>query len=823
MCYDRLRHCIWLSTNEGLFQLDLGRNLFTYCDVFKSTKNIQNYGTHPGISIDKKGKIWLCTNQQGIIIYDPENGTVTQPVLDSAQGNISVDNYSIYCDREGIVWSGAENMKGFYQLIPFSKAAILYSHTNTPDIIKSGYITSIQNGINKELWIGSLDGLHIFNVFKNSSDVLTKKDLPGIASHVIDALVTDTSCRKAWLHVEGTTPLFEMEMQTKKCRPVIFKDTANNIIHNYRLAYLTKSKNGCIVRLLKYGIYKINKDSNIATQIIPLPFEKITGIVPIHDSLIFLRLFGTAGSVTYENKKNKWVRTTSPLDTVPWNSITYNKNDKTYWLSCIFQLMHFDNKFRLIKTYTAKDGLPSIGILGTIIDTNNNVWLNTMSDVAMLNSSTGNLITLTKKDGYESQKFVWLSPNCKDVNGDIYIVGTTGITRIQPQNLKSSFPAAATYIRSLEINQHSFTTAKDVNFLAAVNLRYFENNISIQTGIIDYYSQGQGNNRLRYKLQGIDASWQYAPVNYIIRYAGLSAENYKLLIQASNAVGEWNGPQKILAINIKPAFWNTWWFRTLIIISVLALFYWFMRFKWKQELRLQKEQTEKEKILAEMRYRTTELEMQALRAQMNPHFIFNSLNAINHFILKNESETASNYLIKFSRLIRMVLNNSQKSFIPLEDELETLQLYVDLERLRFKNSFDYTSICNNQVDAANICIPPLILQPFVENAIWHGLMHIETKGKLQINIAFENELLCCTISDNGIGRSNAAIIKGSSADKAKSMGLNITKKRIDLINEKTVPQQNFIIHDLIDETGKPKGTKVILKIKYRQLSEVHNK
>lgn len=145
-----------------------------------------------------------------------------------------------------------------------------------------------------------------------------------------------------------------------------------------------------------------------------------------------------------------------------------------------------------------------------------------------------------------------------------------------------------------------------------------------------------------------------------------------------------------------------------------------------------------------------------------------------------------------------------------------------MERLRFKDSFDYTSTCSNQIDAANICIPPLILQPFVENAIWHGLMHKETKGKLEIDITLENEFLCCTISDNGIGRSIAAIIKSSSAEKTKPMGLNITKSRIDIINEKTEEQQYFEIHDLTDDTGKPGGTRVVVKIKCRQLSGVYN-
>jgi ligand-binding sensor domain-containing protein len=126
MCFDHLRHCIWLSTNEGLFQLELDSNKFFYCDVFKGVKNIKNFDTYPGISIDTKGKIWLCTNQQGIIIYDPANRTVVQPVFDNAlRRSISDVNYSIYCDRNGVVWSGAFNHEGFYQLIPFLKVAFL--------------------------------------------------------------------------------------------------------------------------------------------------------------------------------------------------------------------------------------------------------------------------------------------------------------------------------------------------------------------------------------------------------------------------------------------------------------------------------------------------------------------------------------------------------------------------------------------------------------------------------------------------------------------------------------------------------------------------
>ena len=130
----------------------------------------------------------------------------------------------------------------------------------------------------------------------------------------------------------------------------------------------------------------------------------------------------------------------------------------------------------------------------------------------------------------------------------------------------------------------------------------------------------------------------------------------------------------------------------------------------------------------------SELEMQALRAQMNPHFIFNCLSSINRFILKNETEEASDYLTKFSRLIRMVLNNSKKAFISLGRRTGKLRLYLDMERLRFKNSFDYSITYKNSVDVENIFIPPLLLQPFAENAIWHGLMHKQENGFLNFNL-----------------------------------------------------------------------------------------
>jgi hypothetical protein len=214
-----------------------------------------------------------------------------------------------------------------------------------------------------------------------------------------------------------------------------------------------------------------------------------------------------------------------------------------------------------------------------------------------------------------------------------------------------------------------------------------------------------------------------------------------------------------------------------------------------------------------------ELEMQALRAQMNPHFIFNCLSSINRFILKNEPDTASDYLTRFSRLIRMVLVNSQKSLITLEDELDMLTIYLDMERLRFKNTFNYHIVFTNRVDAGAIYIPPLLLQPFCENAIWHGLRHLadpqsgrHEQGRLDIELSMDNKVLYCSITDNGIGRQKAAEIRSKSAEEKKSLGLKITTERLALLNQEKEVNTSYEISDLKNENGETTGTTVQLKI-----------
>jgi tetratricopeptide (TPR) repeat protein len=217
-----------------------------------------------------------------------------------------------------------------------------------------------------------------------------------------------------------------------------------------------------------------------------------------------------------------------------------------------------------------------------------------------------------------------------------------------------------------------------------------------------------------------------------------------------------------------------------------------------------------------MQHKASELEMQALRAQMNPHFIFNSLNSINMFILENNKLQASEYLSKFSRLVRLILQNSKEAFIPLESELEALQLYLELEALRFEHKFEYKISVEDEIDTTILKVPPLIIQPYAENAIWHGLMHKKEKGHLEIELYQQEDILYCKIIDDGIGRKKAAEVKSKSASTHKSMGIKITEGRIAIMEKMNGQNKSIEIKDLAYADGTAAGTEVVLKIPIMQ-------
>lgn len=229
--------------------------------------------------------------------------------------------------------------------------------------------------------------------------------------------------------------------------------------------------------------------------------------------------------------------------------------------------------------------------------------------------------------------------------------------------------------------------------------------------------------------------------------------------------------------------------------------------------RAEEEKREAQMILMSTQQKMTEVEMQALRAQMNPHFIFNCLNSINRYIVKSDQTTASLYLTKFAKLIRLILDNSNFKNVILTNELEALKLYIEMEALRFDKKFTYEIKVEPNLGTDTVELPPLIIQPYVENAIWHGLLHKESNGHLSISVSMAGDsMLQCIIEDNGVGREKAKMLKSKTAVSRKSLGMQLTENRLGLLNKHAELNASVEIIDLANEVSEALGTKVVLKI-----------
>jgi tetratricopeptide (TPR) repeat protein len=201
------------------------------------------------------------------------------------------------------------------------------------------------------------------------------------------------------------------------------------------------------------------------------------------------------------------------------------------------------------------------------------------------------------------------------------------------------------------------------------------------------------------------------------------------------------------------------------------------------------------------------LELKSLRTQMNPHFIFNSLNSVNSFISKNDDRSANKYLSRFSQLMRLVLENSKHDFVPLESELKIIELYMELEHLRFQDKFDYDLNIASSINVESIEIPPMLVQPYIENAVWHGLRYLDEKGHLDVKVKQDENSLTWTITDNGIGRKASAEMKTKNQKLGESTGMKNIEQRLGILNKMHATQMKTTIIDL--EEG---GTQVILEI-----------
>lgn len=464
----------------------------------------------------------------------------------------------------------------------------------------------------------------------------------------------------------------------------------------------------------------------------------------------------------------------------------------------LLKIHETDNGTLRYRIFSSENGLPHtrINLLG--VDPNNNIWVAAINGAVWFNTQKQTFRLFNQSVGMD--KFTLGMRFLRSNKNSFYITTPGKYCNVNLEELEKDIPLPKMYLDNFKV----FNTLKSVSLDngSQINLKPSENVFSFDFGCIDF--SDQSHHRFAYMLEGWDKNWIECGSRRFASYTNLGGGHYIFRVKASNSEGMWSEPISV-SLFIATPFYKKTWFIVLISFVLAALIYTLYLFRIRQIEKTEKLKTEFNRQLVETR-------MEALRAQMNPHFIFNCLNSINRYIIKSDVKTSSLYLTRFAKLIRLILDNSKHKYVVLANELEALRLYVEMEALRFDHKFTFTLQVDENIDTDNIEIPPLIIQPYVENAIWHGLLNKESDGHLLVKISMEEQNLVCEITDNGIGRIKAAEYKSRNASTRQSVGMKLTEERLAMSGGNSAEIGTQKIVDLFDEKGKAAGTQVILTI-----------
>lgn len=607
-----------------------------------------------------------------------------------------------------------------------------------------------------------------------------------------------------WLTTDGK--LVSYEETTRHFRAYVPGDIHPDAFYFKKI--IPGGNNRLFIRTRYNGVYIFNKITGRFEQ--RLCVENTAGF-PANDVL----------DIATDNSGKLWVATTNGLcavDTATGSVVEkYNQHPgkagtlinnncrsleidghDQLWIGTENGLSRLDLHSKQFTNFTTASGLCNGFIKNMVADKNDNIWLITQNGVSVYSAAKGTFQNFFKEDGLP-QNALDGTIN-KDSLGTVYFGDAGIIFTIDPDNIPVNNTKPPVIITDVLLSGQHCPVRLNKDGVKFIETSSAGSAVTIQFSVINFVSSHL--NRYYYKLDGIDKDWQQSDRG-LATYINIPPGDYLLRVKGSNNSGVMNEDGDTIRIIVKPQWFQTWWFKGLILAGIVLAVALFVRWRIGQV-----------KGKAQLKQRIAETEMQALRAQMNPHFIFNSLNSIENFIMQNEKRLASDYLNKFARLIRMILDSSRNELVPVARDMEALQLYVDLEQLRFNHKFIYES----QVDAALVNgdyrVPSLIIQPYVENAIVHGLSHSEKQGlKLSVSAQLVNEQIKYIITDNGVGRQQAAAYNQQNKPHHKSVGLQITAERVNMFNRGEVPGSSVHFTDLYNEDGTSAGTRVEITIK----------
>lgn len=763
-------------------------------------------GTVNVILEDNHGVVWLGTTNAGLLQYNYENNTFNSITTQQGTGSGIRYNFGIYClfqDRDENIWVGTD--KGISIFNPHRQYFSIIQHDeyNTQSLPKSEVNALIETAAG-DLLIGTWGGgISVYDKqlrFKKTISfpaAIPKNEIWGFVQN--DDGTIWAGCQYGWIHIIDPGKLSlrtvhppELDSSTIRCMK---KDISGNIwlgLHNGKIIQWNKEHK----KFIPFH-YRSKADSLLAPPVIELLIDRS-------------RNFWVStwnGFKQYDSRTQKFTASYLPdrknsasISSALCHGIE-EYNDSTLLIGTEDGGLNlFDKNTKAFSQPVSISGKSPSSVYAIKKDQRGNVWFTSNYAIYKLNPLTNKFIIYSPGDGVINSLFT----------GRYFLAARSGqwftwtyekVVGFYPANInEQQQDKTPVTITGFKVFDQPLSVDSLFNTGKLVTLSYKQNFLNIEFAAIQFSVNQQTN--YYYKLSGVDKEWVPSGTKQFASYTDLQPGEYMFSVKTESEVGV--SPPTSFSIVVLPPFWQTWWFRTLCISLIGCSSFWLLRKRIKGI-----------KHEAEMKQKIAETEMMALRAQMNPHFIFNCLNAIDNMIQTNQKEKATLYLSRFAKLIRSVLDSSKNNVVPLHKDVETLKLYLELEQFRCGNKFQYHVEVDDELLHGDYKIPPLIIQPFVENSIHHGLLNKQAgEKKLWIKASLQNSNVLYTVTDNGVGRVRAAQIKNLNRPEHLSYGIQITAERIHLHNGNG-RKNDMTITDLLSD-GQPIGTRVEVQLKTDQ-------
>ena len=442
-------------------------------------------------------------------------------------------------------------------------------------------------------------------------------------------------------------------------------------------------------------------------------------------------------------------------------------------------------------TYTTNDGLISNEIMSIIEDNNKNIWIATINGMSCFNLETNSVQNYYLSDGIKSNEYTPAGIKLK--NGNLCFGGKNGLTIFNPDQLVLNTKQPVTYITDFKV--FNKPVVQDLSTNPSIVLSFQENFFSIEFSSLDFSSTK--NNKYKYKLHGVDQDWIHIEGENKVNYTKIAPGKYVFEVFGTNNDGIWSKTSAKINITTKPPFYTNRFILIAFFLIVTLIAYFLIR-------------------MTNLRYKyfnaKLQIEQKLLRSQMNPHFIFNSLIAIQSIILKGDAIKANRYLSNFSKLMRLNLDSLSEENISLSKELEIIKYYCSLQQLRFDDSFKLNIVIDEQIKPETFLIPPMFIQPFIENSLEHGLKNKSNDGLIELKIQLNKKQIKIEILDNGIG---IHFTKQENIESHKSRATAIVQERLEQYNKLYRIKSDFDISNVYDLQGNSLGTKVSFNIPYK--------